>query len=456
LPPALSNGRARSAAPPLASDGHVGHMGDDAERGEKLAMFMSIAGCDDATAIQFLESCNWDLDRSINNYLAVSGDLGAMGGGDGGGGGGNAPPLEDFMEEEEVRAPIPQRVDRIVEHPRIVGSALHGAHDRGESEVRAREAFRDFEQETTVVGDGDGSDRAKKPKNLADIYRPPLELCFNGSFEELREAGRSQGKWLLVNVQSPEEFASQQLNADTWRDEALRAVIGAHFLFWQQYAESPAGSVYARFYLKTDAKLPHVGLLDPRTGQLCKSFTGFVNAERLMDLLMTYADRDLQPMPSIGAYVEATAAAAASGPAPALEARDASMPARTGATGSAPQAAAAERPPAEPAVDPAVDDAFWAQRAPGDEPAAGTGVVQLVIKLPDGSRATPRNFSVDAPLAAVLSHVHSAGFRIPSASAQAWQLLQPMPRAVLSGLETPLRSMGLTGRAMLHLQESAD
>jgi len=48
-----------------------------------------------------------------------------------------------------------------------------------------------------------------------------------GTFEELRAAGLAQGRWLLVNIQSPTEFASQQLNADTWRDETLTQIIGA-------------------------------------------------------------------------------------------------------------------------------------------------------------------------------------------------------------------------------------
>ncbi|NDJ15490.1 MAG: hypothetical protein EBY17_30655, partial [Acidobacteriia bacterium] len=33
-------------------------------------------------------------------------------------------------------------------------------------------------------------------------------------------------RWLLVNIQSPTEFASQQLNADTWHDETLQAWSG--------------------------------------------------------------------------------------------------------------------------------------------------------------------------------------------------------------------------------------
>lgn len=95
-----------------------------------------------------------------------------------------------------------------------------------------------------------------------------------------------------MNIQSPTEFASQQLNADTWRDETLVAVITASFLFWQQYHDSTDGGTYCRYYLSdSSARLPHIGVLDPLTGQLVKSWTGFKDAERLMDKLMEYADR---------------------------------------------------------------------------------------------------------------------------------------------------------------------
>ena len=37
----------------------------------------------------------------------------------------------------------------------------------------------------------------------------------------------------LVNLQSDKEFASHQLNRDTWSDSALRSVLQASFIFWQ-------------------------------------------------------------------------------------------------------------------------------------------------------------------------------------------------------------------------------
>ena len=141
-----------------------------------------------------------------------------------------------------VRAPIPQMRDQLISHdPAQRGP--RGPPPPTAAEGHALEAFRDFRRESggaggsgagAAAGAAGGSSSpdevfglAKKPKNLAEIYKAPTDLCFQGTFEELRDAGRAQGRWLLVNIQSPTEFASQQLNADTWTDETLRAVVNA-------------------------------------------------------------------------------------------------------------------------------------------------------------------------------------------------------------------------------------
>lgn len=223
----------------------------EAERGEKVATFLAVAGCDDAVALSYLEANNWDLDRAINTFLAA-GDAAAVPAA--AGGVGNAATddmdaataraiaeLDDSMMagdmEEVVRAPIPQRVHKLVDVPshhaanvQPIPGAVPGLPSG--PVVHKQEAFRDFEQEANDLQERasaaeDPVDRAKKPKNLADIYRAPTELCFPSGFDELRAAGQEQGRWLLVNIQSPIEFASQQLNADTWRDEALRCAARA-------------------------------------------------------------------------------------------------------------------------------------------------------------------------------------------------------------------------------------
>jgi hypothetical protein len=134
----------------------------------------------------------------------------------------------------------------------------------------------------------------ERPKNLAEIHKAPTELCFADSFEELRAAGRARQRWLLVNIQSPTtECASQQLNADMWDDETLQAFIKASFLFWQQDCDSPDGQNFFRFYPSSTMPgtgLPLIGIIDPFTGQLVKTWTAFKDAEHLMDKLMGFAD----------------------------------------------------------------------------------------------------------------------------------------------------------------------
>mgnify|MGYP003685351151 CR=1 FL=1 len=63
------------------------------------------------------------------------------------------------------------------------------------------------------------------------------------------------------------------------------------FLFWQQYFDSDDGSKYCRHYLAKWPTYPHIGLIDPVTGQLVKCWSGFVSAERLIDKLMDFADK---------------------------------------------------------------------------------------------------------------------------------------------------------------------
>ncbi len=51
----------------------------------------------------------------------------------------------------------------------------------------------------------------------------------------------------LVNVQSNSEFASHQLNRDTWRDETLVSIVEGSFVFLQVRvpARPPAGAPLA-------------------------------------------------------------------------------------------------------------------------------------------------------------------------------------------------------------------
>lgn len=69
---------------------------------------------------------------------------------------------------------------------------------------------------------------------LSELFRPPTDMTFKGTFEQARQAAESEEKLLLVNIQTPTEFACQRLNRDTWRDDKLKAFVKKHFVFWQQ------------------------------------------------------------------------------------------------------------------------------------------------------------------------------------------------------------------------------
>lgn len=149
-----------------------------------------------------------------------------------------------------------------------------------------------------------------------------------------------------------------------------RAVISASFLFWQQQHDSLPGAQYVTLY--NPSRLPHIGIIDPRTGQLCKELCGFMSSERLLDVLVSYADKDLQPIPSVTNTVPAPAPGAPGWVQAATERFRESY---------------AEKGPehADPAPTREELDAYWAAYSLGTEPAAGEGL-QVAIKLPDGTR----------------------------------------------------------------------
>jgi UBX domain-containing protein 7 len=57
---------------------------------------------------------------------------------------------------------------------------------------------------------------------LADLYRPPLEIMFTGSFQAAKEYAKKDNKWILFNLQDEREFDSMLLNRDTFGNETLK------------------------------------------------------------------------------------------------------------------------------------------------------------------------------------------------------------------------------------------
>ncbi|XP_048361990.1 UBX domain-containing protein 7 isoform X2 [Sphaerodactylus townsendi] len=203
-----------------------------------------------------LEACNSNLEMAVTMFLD-------------GGGIADEPSTSSASvsnlrphTEDEVRAPIPQKQEILVEP-----EPLFGAPKRRRPARSIFDGFRDFQTETIrqeqELRNGGAID--KKLTTLADLFRPPIDLMHKGSFETAKECGQIQNKWLMINIQNVQDFACQCLNRDVWSNEAVKNIIREHFIFWQVYHDSEEGQRYIQFYKLAD--FPYVSILDPRTGQ---------------------------------------------------------------------------------------------------------------------------------------------------------------------------------------------
>lgn len=97
------------------------------------------------------------------------------------------------------------------------------------------------------------------------------------SWDAARDKGKEEAKWLLVNVQDPSIFDCQQLNRDIWKHEGIRELVKENFVFMQYSKDDPRGNQYIQYYFPlkdSDAAYPHIAIVDPRTGEQVKVWSG--------------------------------------------------------------------------------------------------------------------------------------------------------------------------------------
>ncbi|KAL2316021.1 UB Xdomain protein Ubx2 [Schizosaccharomyces pombe] len=115
------------------------------------------------------------------------------------------------------------------------------------------------------------SDSSSRASRLAKLFRPPYDIISNLSLDEARIEASSQKRWILVNLQTSTSFECQVLNRDLWKDESVKEVIRAHFLFLQLLDDEEPGMEFKRFYPVRST--PHIAILDPRTGERVKEWS---------------------------------------------------------------------------------------------------------------------------------------------------------------------------------------
>ncbi|XP_056322204.1 UBX domain-containing protein 7 [Danio aesculapii] len=224
-----------------------------------IQQFTAITGATESVGKHMLEACNNNLEMAVTMFL------------DGGGiaeepstsaSSARASSSRISPVEDEVRAPIPQKQEILVEP-----EPLFGVPKRRRPARSIFDGFRDFQTETIRQEQElrNGSAVDKKLSTLADLFRPPIELMHKGSFETAKDSGQLENKWLMINIQNVQDFACQCLNRDVWSNDAVKTIIREHFIFWQVYHDSEEGQRYIQFYKLN--KFPYISILDPRTGQ---------------------------------------------------------------------------------------------------------------------------------------------------------------------------------------------
>ena len=228
---------------------------------EQLQHFMEITGSTIDVAEFALSAAGDNLEEAINLHMS---------GGFPGENSFSAPPSSkagatqgsgakrDYIDDDGVRQADEVKRQRLL----ASNSSTYMRHD-----------FSLPPQDSVFFGTG-GDNLTGKAKKLNDLFRAPYDIMVDAPLQEVQRMC-GEKKWLLVNIQSIDEFSCMSLNRDVWSDEVIKQVCSTTFLFWQQlYTDTnensnPHGSrTYAQDFVEKYSvrNFPHICILDPRTG----------------------------------------------------------------------------------------------------------------------------------------------------------------------------------------------
>ncbi|CAD7940332.1 unnamed protein product [Amoebophrya sp. A25] len=275
---------------------------------DQIAQFMSITGLNEhEQAKSYLEMSNANLETAVTLFFDSGGNAGAGGGGTGGpppgtGGdfGGDFPVIPP--EDDDVRAPIAAYQDQ------IIGSAPGGRSRDAEAKAHQERLEKDHkdmlqrmtfaQQEGTSSSSNDksktgGGAKAKEHASAAYLNKIFATPSYSeiGSFADAINRAMNEEKFLLVNLQSKDEFASWQLNRDIWNNELVQDLVSQNFVFWQKDNVSDQGKMFASYYKITS--FPHICFIDPRTKRSVKSWDGkkWSDSTVAVEMLTGFADK---------------------------------------------------------------------------------------------------------------------------------------------------------------------
>ncbi|KAL1198209.1 putative plant UBX domain-containing protein 14 [Cardamine amara subsp. amara] len=218
-----------------------------------ISKFQEIAvGQTEDIATQFLKATCWKLEDAINLFLTERTNQALM-----------------SYEEEQINLPLPSVKDTLYDSSLYNTSVSVCPEEIWNSDPEQSDSGTDL--------------------RLSSLYRAPLNLLFDGSFEEAKRTSSREDQWLLVNLQSTTEFASHTLNRDLWSNDAVSQAIKCSFVLLQVYDHTDEGKKISTFY-KIGSAPPIVLLIDPITGQKMRTWSGVIDPQSFLEDLMKYID----------------------------------------------------------------------------------------------------------------------------------------------------------------------
>jgi len=309
--------------------------------------------------------------------------------------------------EADVRAPIAAYQDQII-NPDVERRRMNEAISADSAAMSRRMSF---DRPTDMPGSGAGSgataerpdadmDGPRTSNAINQLFAPP-EYNNTKPYYEVIEQAKLDNKFVLVNIQQAEVFASHQLNRDVWSDDTIADIISGSFLFWQRDDKSTEGDQFCSYY-QCGHQLPHICAIDPRTGRRVKAWDGrkWVESHAAAEYLFGFLDQySMSRSPPSGSPPSGS---------PILKAQDIEIPKNgdmelVGLDDALAGIAAART--AAGSEDVTVADAT-PQETPAEaeapavappEPAESPECVKVSFRLPSGSRVT-RRFLPSDPL----------------------------------------------------------
>ncbi|CAG8957856.1 hypothetical protein HYFRA_00000196 [Hymenoscyphus fraxineus] len=116
-----------------------------------------------------------------------------------------------------------------------------------------------------------------KSARLAKLFRPPFDLMKQIPWDTARDMGKEEKKWIMVNIQDPSIFDCQLLNRDIWANQGINELVRENFVFLQYSKDDPRANQYLQYYFpghESPDSYPHISIIDPRTGEKMKTWSG--------------------------------------------------------------------------------------------------------------------------------------------------------------------------------------